>query len=85
MAEAIAASKRVAALTGYMLAVLVVAGPAGLYRLDAESFREDAQALLALQRLDRYLASHDPTTDQMPMRWAAARPLSAAIPIYTSR
>lgn len=69
MAES-AAQKRVTALTGYLVAVLAVAASLGLYRLDAESYREDAQALLRLQRLSNWLATVDADSLDLPARAA---------------
>lgn len=66
MAES-AAQKRVTALTGYLVAVLAVAASLGLYRLDAESYREDAQALL---RLSNWLATVDADSLDLPARAA---------------
>lgn len=80
MADAGPGSKRIAVLTGYILALLVAAGSIGLYRLDAESYREDAQALLQLQRLDRHLAGRDPEAERLPLRQAADRMLSREHP-----
>jgi len=74
MAES-AAQKRVTALTGYLVAVLAVAASLGLYRLDAESYREDAQALLRLQRLSNWLATVDADSLDLPVRAAGREAL----------
>lgn len=80
MASGGTATKRVGALTGYLLALLVVAGSVGLWRLDAESFREDAQALLQLRRFDAFLAGPDGGPSPAALRAAATRWLEAERP-----
>ncbi len=80
MASSGAAAKRVGALTGFLLALLAVAGSVGLWRLDAESFREDAQALLQLRRLDAFLAASPDSAAPWALRAAATRWLEAERP-----
>lgn len=72
--------KRIAALTGYLIALLIAAASIGLYRVDAEDYREEAQALLRLKRFNEFLEANPPESLRIPLHQAARAELGRRDP-----
>jgi hypothetical protein len=67
--------KRIAALTGYIIALVIAAGSLGLYRIDADDYRDEAQALLRLKRFNEFLEANPPESLRIPLHRAAREEL----------